>query len=71
MRKDHYQSNKREYTVLANASLLAIAEAGSSVLVIISSGVTITRVIRVFSRFLESHLPENLVLSIFVVTLNI
>ena len=63
--KDHYQSNNREYIVLANASLLAIAEAGSSVLVIISSGVTITRVISAFSKFVQSHLQETLVVSIF------
>ena len=50
---------------MANASLLAIAEAGSSVLVIISSGVTITRVISAFSKFVQSHLQETLVVSIF------
>lgn len=66
MRKDHYQSNNREYIILANASLLATAEAGSSVLVITSSGVTITRVISAFSKFWQSHLHEILVLSIFV-----
>uniref|UniRef100_A0A0A8XW09 Myo1 n=1 Tax=Arundo donax TaxID=35708 RepID=A0A0A8XW09_ARUDO len=53
------QSNSREYIVLANASLLASAEAGSSVLIIISSGVTITRVISAFSKLLQSHFNSS------------
>jgi hypothetical protein len=62
----HYQSNNREYTVFANASLLASADSGSSVLVIISSGVTITRVISAFSKLLQSHLQETFAVSILI-----
>lgn len=61
LRRDCYQSNKREYIVLANASLLICAEWASRVLVITSSGVTITRLISASSRLLISHLPLHIV----------
>ena len=38
-----YQSNKREYIVFAKPSLLTAAPRGSRLLLITSSGVTITR----------------------------
>ena len=57
--KVHYQSNKREYIVLAKASLLPNAESGSSGLVITSSGVTITRLIIASSKPLASQLSYN------------
>jgi len=54
-----YQSNKREYSVLANPSLLTAAASGSRLLFITSSGVTITRLSRASSSEVTSHLIEE------------
>lgn len=51
-----YQSNKREYNVLANPSLPTVAASGSRLLLITSSGVTITRFSSASSSAWWSHL---------------
>lgn len=56
-----YQSNRREQIVFAKASLLPNAATGSSVLEIISSGVTITRLMRASSKLFASHLQHKMV----------
>lgn len=57
-----YQSNNREYTVLAKASRLSAAESGSRGFVIFPSGVTITRWQRESSRAFSSHLKLKFML---------
>jgi hypothetical protein len=52
----HYQSNRREYIVFANPSLLTVAPSGSRLLFITSSGVTITRLRSASSSADASHL---------------
>ena len=56
MKKSHYQSNKREYMVLAKPSLLTVAPRGSRLFLMISSGVTIIRLHSASSKACTSHL---------------
>lgn len=51
-----YQSNNREYTVLAKASLLSTAASGSRLLVMFSSRVTMMRLHNESSSAFTSHL---------------
>lgn len=55
-----YQSNNREYKVLAKPSLPTTAATGSRLLLITSSGVTITRFNSASSNPLRSHLVLKL-----------
>jgi len=57
---DYYQSNRREYSVLAKPSLLTMAEPGSRALVMTSSGVTITRLMSASSKPWPSHLTQQI-----------
>lgn len=54
-----YQSNKREYIVLAKPSLLTVAAWGSRLLLMISSGVIITRLRSASSNEGGSHLKQD------------